>query len=55
MTATAFPLARGCARRPVITVGAGCGIPRVTGLDTQVNAWTGSYPCRVHVAFVTLW
>jgi hypothetical protein len=39
-------------RKPV---GASCGSPRVTGLDTQVNAKTASRPCLGDVAFVTLW
>ena len=34
-------------------VGASCGIPSVTGLDTQVNEKTASPPCRGDVMFVT--
>ncbi len=43
----------GVSPAPRIAVGASCGIPRVTGLDTQVNAKTAQSPCRGDVVFVT--
>jgi hypothetical protein len=54
MTAAAFP-ARRVSPAPREPVGASCGISRVTGLDTQVNAKNAYSPCRRDVAFVTLW
>jgi hypothetical protein len=54
MTAAAFPRRR-VSPAPREAVGAGCGIPRVTGPDTLVNAKLAYSPCRRSVIFVTLW
>jgi hypothetical protein len=54
MTAVAFPSERESGR-PGKSVGASCGIPRVTGQDTQVNEKNAYSPCRGNVTFVTLW
>ena len=54
MTETAFP-SEEVSPAPRMSVGASCGISRVTGQDTLVNAKNAYSPCRRSVVFVTLW